>query len=909
MSKIKIYLVLLALFLLTALHVSAQDRPNLVTLLENDPDGRFTTLLAAIGDGPLSHLLTQPGPYTLLAPTNDAFAAAFESMGMTQEEALASPELGDILAYHVVPGKYFFRDLISGPSLLTALASQRVTFALIDGNLTANGSVVSDPDNPASNGVMHAIDSVLLPPDMMAAMQAAAPEPTVEATPEAAEVAGVPAELPDLVTLLENDPDGQFTTFVAAIEASNLRGYIASHGPYTLIAPTNDAFAAALDTLGMTQDDLLADRHALSQIVLYHFIPGEYYFRNLLNGATVDTLLRGQSVTFALTDGFLTVEGATLGDVDNRASNGVMHVSDTVLLPPDLRAAPAEATPEPTAVPTTEPTAAPTAAPTPEATVVAGNPAELPDLVTLLENDPDGRFTTLVAAIDAAGLRRNLNVGGPFTLLAPTNDAFTALFETLGMTQDQAFANPSVLTQVLLYHAIPGEYFFRNLITGPTVPTLLQGESLTFALTDGFITVEGASITDPDNRASNGVVHALDTVLLPPAMRALLEATPEPTAEPTPEVTPAPTEVAAPERPTLIGLLENDPDGRFTTLVAAIDAAGLRESLDAGGSFTLLAPSNDAFTALLDQAGMTADDLLAQPDTLRDLLYAHVIQGAYFFRNLISGPTLDTTLDGAPVAFALTDGFLTANGATISDTDNPASNGVMHVLDSVIVPPSLEAVFAPPVTTTVANTGLRFAQFSPDAERIDIYINGELSDQSDLSFATVTDWQNVEPGFYEVGVALKGGDPVVTTNVEIVDGTWVTIAVTGSRIENSLRATALFENFAPLAEGRARVGVFNGVLNSSSYDIVILGRYPVIRLGYPGTLGNNDGYDNFDLAAGTYDVQFVVHNQPTSVILDLPQVTFEAGTNTLISAAGSPGAPGAVIVVSPVPAGAPVPTP
>jgi len=150
---------------------------------------------------------------------------------------------------------------------------------------------------------------------------------------------------------------------------------------------------------------------------------------------------------------------------------------------------------------------------------------------------------------------------------------------------------------------------------------------------------------------------------------------------------------------------------------------------------------------------------------------------------------------------------------------------------------------------------------------------------------------------------------VVTTNVEVVDGTWVTIAVTGSRTENSLRATALFENFAPLAEGRARVGVFNGVLNSPSYDIVILGRFPVVGLGYPGTLGNNDGYYNFDLAAGTYDVQFVVHNQPTSVILDLPQVTFEAGTNTLIAAAGSPGAPGAVIVVSPVPAAAPVPTP
>ena len=110
--------------------------------------------------------------------------------------------------------------------------------------------------------------------------------------------------------------------------------------------------------------------------------------------------------------------------------------------------------------------------------------------------------------------------GGPFTLLAPTNDAFTALETQTGMTQDQLFADRSTLNNILLNHIIPGKYFFRQLTRGPTVDTALLGQSVKFDLTDGVFTVNGANISDPDNVASNGIMIAIDGVILPPDVAA-----------------------------------------------------------------------------------------------------------------------------------------------------------------------------------------------------------------------------------------------------------------------------------------------------------------------------------------------------------------------------------------------------
>ncbi|MFN8450892.1 MAG: fasciclin domain-containing protein [Anaerolineae bacterium] len=727
---------------------------------------------------------------------------------------------------------------------------------------------------------MHVVEGVLLPPALQAALTAATPEPARTdrrrvATPEV----GVAPERPDLLALLTNDPDARFTTLLAAIDAAGLNDTVSTGGPFTLLAPTNDAFAALFDQLGITADDALANRSLVNQVLLYHLVKGRSLYHNLTGGANLPTMLLGQSVTFALDTGVLSANGVEISDTDNIASNGVMHVVEGVLLPPALQAALTAATPEPTPEPT--------AAATPE----VGVAPERPNLIALLTDDPDGRFTTLLAMLDAAGQTSTLTGTGPFTLLAPTNDAFAAMLEQFGLTEEQALANPNIITQVLLYHIIPGRYLYHNLTGGATLPTALSGQSVTFALDAGVLSANGIEISDTDNIASNGVMHVVEGIVLPPAIQSMLAV-----QEPTPEPTAESTEVGvAPARPDLLALLTNDADARFTTLLAAVDAAGLSDSLTGAGPYTVLAPTNDAFDALFAQTSLSLDQLAAMPDVLSEILRFHVIPGRYLYHNLTTGATLNTALVGQSVTFALETGALTANGVEISDTDNIASNGVMHAVDAVLLPSDLQA-------SLMSNPRIRVAHFSPDAGSVDIYVNGTLTSMTGVAFPDVTPWVNVNPGTYEIGIAPAGGAPVLTVSVDAASGQWLLIAVTGSQAQGTLQANVIAEDFSPLAADTARLSMFNGVEGSSPYNVTVDGNAVVIRLGYPGTLGNNDGYYSADVPAGTYSVQFVLTSQTSNVVLDLPDVTLDAGTSYLLAVAGSPDAPGAVNVATVVPA-------
>ncbi|HYO88383.1 MAG TPA: fasciclin domain-containing protein, partial [Candidatus Limnocylindrales bacterium] len=199
-----------------------------------------------------------------------------------------------------------------------------------------------------------------------------------------------------------------------------------------------------------------------------------------------------------------------------------------------------------------------------------------PTIAEVLANDPDGRFTTLLAAVDAAGLGDAIAGLDGATLLAPTNDAFVASLEALGLTAEDVLANPEVLTQILTYHVLPGEYFFRNLTSGPAIATL-QGEDVQFDLTDGVFTVNGVGVSDIDNVASNGIIQVIDGVLVPPSVMSTMQ--PQVEATPSPEATEATTPVVE-TRPSVVEWLTNDTDGRFTTLLAAVDAAGIGPALE-----------------------------------------------------------------------------------------------------------------------------------------------------------------------------------------------------------------------------------------------------------------------------------------------------------------------------------------
>jgi len=286
----------------------------------------------------------------------------------------------------------------------------------------------------------------------------------------------------------------------------------------------------------------------------------------------------------------------------------------------------------------------------------------------------DGRFSTLVAAVTAAGLADTLAGDGQFTVFAPTDDAFAALpAGTLeGLLEDPQ----GTLRDILLYHVVDGAVPAETVVT-LSEATTLEGEPVTISAVDGEVVLnDSVRVIITDIMASNGIIHVLDAVLLPPSLAAAGAASEVIADEPMGSI----VDIAV-------------ADGRFNTLVAAVTAAGLADTLAGEGQFTVFAPTDDAFAAL--PAG-TVEGLLEDPEgALRDILLYHVIDGAVPADTVV---TLDsaTTLAGAPVDIKVMDGSVFLNDNTqVTITDIKASNGIIHVIDSVLLPPAEEAMDEP----------------------------------------------------------------------------------------------------------------------------------------------------------------------------------------------------------------------
>ena len=278
--------------------------------------GSFTTLVAAVTEAGLVETLSGAGPFTVFAPTDDAFAAALDALGLTAEELLASPELGAILAYHVVAGEVDAATAISldGQSAETVNGAS-IDISVVDGNVMINTATVIGADVAASNGIIHIIDTVLLPP-------------TDDATSEDA-MADDPGTIVDVAV-----GAGSFTTLVAAVTEAGLVETLSGAGPFTVFAPTDDAFAAALDALGLTAEELLASPE-LGAILAYHVVAGEVDAATAisLDGQSAETV-NGASIDISVVDGNVMINTATVIGADVAASNGIIHIIDTVLLPP-----------------------------------------------------------------------------------------------------------------------------------------------------------------------------------------------------------------------------------------------------------------------------------------------------------------------------------------------------------------------------------------------------------------------------------------------------------------------------------------------------------------------------------------------------------------------------------------------
>ena len=305
---------------------------------------------------------------------------------------------------------------------------------------------------------------------------------------------------------------GQFSTLIAAIDAAGLGETLEGEGPFTVLAPTDAAFDAAFDALGITAEELLADTETLTAILTYHVLPQEADSQLVatLDGSSVATV-NGQSVDVNVVDGQIMINEATVVSADLIADNGIVHVIDAVLLPPDiaeaLGVAMAEEPMEEETTTTTEATTTTTEAMEPTiaeivAEAAAGDPAE---------------FTVLLAALETAGLVDALNGDGPFTVFAPTDEAFGALLEELGVTAEELLANPD-LANILLYHVVSGEFLAADVIeiAPADVPTLYEENTIAIAVVDGSVVINDvATVITADVMASNGVIHVIDAVLVP----------------------------------------------------------------------------------------------------------------------------------------------------------------------------------------------------------------------------------------------------------------------------------------------------------------------------------------------------------------------------------------------------------
>jgi transforming growth factor-beta-induced protein len=277
-------------------------------------DPQFSTLAAALEAADLVEALNGPGPFTVFAPTNAAFEALLAELGVSAAELLADPDLADILLYHVVSGELRAAAVVAAAptTVPTLLEDAGIAVTVVDGGVKLNHRVnVTTTNIIASNGVIHVIDAVLL-----------APEPTI------AEIAAGNAD---------------FSTLVAALAAADLVDLfsVPSAGPFTVFAPTNAAFEVLLAALNATPEELLA-REDLAEILQYHVVPGIVMAADVValitaadGGVASVATLQGENLTIALDGEDVVINGtSTVIATDIVAWNGVIHVIDTVLLPP-----------------------------------------------------------------------------------------------------------------------------------------------------------------------------------------------------------------------------------------------------------------------------------------------------------------------------------------------------------------------------------------------------------------------------------------------------------------------------------------------------------------------------------------------------------------------------------------------
>ena len=533
--------------------------------------GSFNTLLAALDAASLTGALEGEGPFTVFAPSDDAFAAIDSEV---LNDLLSDTELlAAVLTYHVVPGRFAASDVV-GLDTAPTLNGKAVDISVDGGTVFVDGATVTATDIEASNGIIHVIDRVILP------------EP-----------------IADIVQVARGS--ATFNTLLAALEAADLTGALKGEGPFTVFAPTDDAFAA-IDPEVL--DDLLADTELLAAVLTYHVLPGLFPAENVVTLNEAPTL-NGAHLPISVDGGSVKVDDANVIATDIEATNGIVHVIDQVILP--------------------EPIA---------------------DIVQVARGAEI--FNTLLAALEAADLTSALKGEGPFTVFAPTDDAFAAIDSEV---LNDLLADTELLTAVLTYHVVPGLFQASDVVNLDSAPTL-NGKDVSISAEGGAVTVDNANVIATDIQAKNGIVHVIDQVILPESIEDIIQVA--------------------------------QGAGIFNTLLTAVEAADLTSALKGEGPFTVFAPTDDAFAAIDSEV---LNDLLADTELLTAVLTYHVVPGLFQASDVVN---LDSapTLNGKDVSISAEGGAVTVDNANVIATDIQAKNGIVHVIDQVILPESIEDI-------------------------------------------------------------------------------------------------------------------------------------------------------------------------------------------------------------------------
>ena len=398
-------------------------------------------------------------------------------------------------------------------------------------------------------------------------------------------------------------PSPNHTYLEAALIQEGLVGALQNpNATLTVFAPDDQAFTNLATALGTNVAGLLALPN-LDDILLYHVLGTTVPSSAVTNGAIVQPLSPTNTLKITATGaGNVYINQAQVTAVDLTTANGVVHVTNGVLLPVE----------------------------------------------TVADIAIDNGFTTLVTAVVTAELLPALtNPLSNLTVFAPTNQAFQDIADELGVPVAALLGLPE-LSDILLYHVLGTEVPSSAVTNGALVQPLNNANTLKMTVTGaGDVFVNQAQVTAVDITADNGVVHVLDAVVLPIETVA---------------------DVAI--------------DNGFSTLVTAVVTAELLPALsDPFSEYTVFAPTNQAFTNLATALNTDLNGILALPN-LADILLYHVVGGTVLSNQLTAGPV--ATLEGSDVIVSLSGG-VKINDANVTLADVYADNGVVHVLDKVIL--------------------------------------------------------------------------------------------------------------------------------------------------------------------------------------------------------------------------------